>query len=110
MSTFTGCIRYIRLALSSSRAPKSTRAIIGLFARNRQDDRLARDQRPAIEALECFQAAIVAQFRNGLAEPGLQMGGMHRIQHRTDMIVGWDFRHTEQRMTIRRFAPSSSAR
>jgi hypothetical protein len=31
-----------------------------------------RDQRTAIETLECFQAAIAAQFRHRLVERGLQ--------------------------------------
>ncbi len=67
-----------------------------------------RNQGAAIEALECFHAAIAAQFRYVLLERGLQMRGMHRIEHRRDVIVGWDFRHAEQRMAIGGLPPSSS--
>jgi hypothetical protein len=66
---------------------------------------IERDQRTAIKALEAFHAALAEQFRDRLVERGLQMRGMHRIEHRTDVIVGRDFRHAEQRMAIGGLAP-----
>jgi hypothetical protein len=61
---------------------------------------IERDQRASAQALESLHAAVVAQRRHRGIENALQMIGMHRIEHRADMIVGWDLRHPEQRLAI----------
>ncbi len=63
------------------------------------------DQRSAAEALEVFHASPLAQRRNHLIERGLQMRGMNRVEHRTDVVVGRNALHAEQRVAVGGLAP-----
>jgi len=63
-----------------------------------------RDQNAATKPLEGRETSMLTQNAQGLIKGGLQVRGRHRVEHGPDMIVGWDGRHAEQAMAVRRFA------
>src|SRR4051812_8607531 len=64
-----------------------------------------RDQHTAAEPLEGAQPAMPAQHIQGLVEGGLQVRGMHWVEHGADMIVGRDGGHAEQALAVRHLPP-----
>src|SRR5260370_7651048 len=62
-------------------------------------------ERGAVEALERLHGATLAERRDRLIERGLQERGMNRIEHRSDVIVGRDFRHAKQRQAVGGLTP-----
>src|SRR3954467_9419245 len=64
-----------------------------------------RDQHTAAEPLKGAQPAMPAQHIQGLVEGGLQVRGMHWVEHGADMIVGRHGRHAEQALAVRHLPP-----
>src|SRR4051812_17247993 len=64
-----------------------------------------RDQHTAAEPLKGAQPAMPAQHVQALVEGGLQVRGMHWVEHGADMIVGRHGRHAEQALAVRHLPP-----
>ena len=64
-----------------------------------------RDQHAPAEPRKRRQAAPPAQHIKDLVEDGLQVRGMHRVEHRPDVVVGRDRGHAEQGPAVRRRPP-----
>jgi len=63
------------------------------------------DQHAPAKPRERRQAAPAVQRVEHLVEDGLQVRGMHGVEHRTDVVVGRDRGHAEQGPAVRRRAP-----
>jgi len=64
-----------------------------------------RDQHTIAEPLEGTQPTAPAQHIQGSVEGGLQMRGMHRVEHGVDVVVGGHGRHAEQALAVRHLPP-----
>ena len=64
-----------------------------------------RDQHAAAELLERQQPAMPAQRAQDFIEGGLQVRGMHRVEHGADVVVGGHGRHAELAVAVRNLPP-----
>ena len=62
---------------------------------------IQRHQRSPSQPLKGLQTVALAQLLDDLVKTGLQGFWPDRVQHQTDVVVGWDLLHAEQRMAIR---------